>query len=101
MIARMPYSVYKSRGYRDFRSFDYDPVKKTISVELPDYKKPKFPSDWKLYGNHYVTPNHCCVYFWNTGYAEHFIIECRNGQTISVSPSLYAREEVINFVSNI
>ena len=98
MIAKMPYSVYKNRAYRDFRSFDYDPVKKTISVEIPDYKKPKFPADWRRHGNHYVTPNRCCVYFWNSGFAENFIVERKNGEQRSFPPSLYAREEVIKYV---
>ena len=42
MIKTMPYSLYKT-GYTEFKAENYNAIKKTIDVELPDYKKPRFP----------------------------------------------------------
>ena len=103
MIKTMPYSLYKS-SYAEFKASNYNKVKKTIDVELPDYKKPQFPKDWTRVGNGYRTPNGCTVYFWNTGLAENFKVEHWvsqfNHQSKTISAGLYAREKVMEYVES-
>lgn len=101
MIKTMPYSLYKT-GYTMFKSANYNARKKTIDVELPEYVKPRFPSDWEKCGNHYKTPNGCRVYFWNSGLSENFVVEHSEGcnhESRTFPASLYVREAVINYVS--
>lgn len=95
----MKYSVYK-KFYNEFPSSNYNPTKKTIEVELPDYKKPTFPKTWERYGNHFTIDNVCRVYFWNTGYEENFVVEY-NGSSKTFPAGLYARENVINYVNEL
>lgn len=102
MIKRIPYSLYKT-GYTEFKAFNYDRKTKTIEVELPNYKKIKFPKEWRKDGNNYFTPNNCVVTFWNTGLAENFYIE-HHDETLrtvhkTIDPALNAREQVIAFVN--
>lgn len=99
MKKTLPYSLYKS-FYNQFPADNYNAAKKTIEVELPEYKKPSFPKDWERFGNHYTTPNGCRVYFWNSGFAENFIIEYK-GTSKTFSPGLYAREQVIDYVNSL
>lgn len=102
MKKRIPYWLYKS-GYSEFKASDYDAKKKTIEVELPEYKRPKFPSDWSKSGNHYYTPNGCTVTFWGAGLAENFEVEhfvtVYNRPHKSIGPCLNAREQVMEFVN--
>ncbi len=97
MIKTIPYSLYKT-GYTMFKGSNYNAAKRTIDVDLPEYAKPRFPSDWEKCGNHYKTPNGCRVYFWNSGLAENFVVEHAKG-TKTFPASLYAREQVIDYVS--
>lgn len=99
---RIPYSLYKA-GYTEFKASDYDSKTKTIAVELPDYKKVRFPKEWRKDGNNYFTPNDCVVSFWNTGLAENFYVE-HHSKTLktehkTIGPALDAREQVIAFVN--
>lgn len=99
---RIPYSLYKT-GYTEFKASGYDPKTKTIEVELPEYKKIRFPKDWRKDGNNYFTPNGCRVSFWNTGLAENFYVEHYDVvlKTIhkTFGPALDVREKVIAFVN--
>lgn len=102
MIKTMPYSLYK-KSYDEFKADNYNASKKTIDVELPDYKKPQFPKNWEKRSNRYIAANGCIVYFWNTGLAENFLVEhgCGYGkQSKSFSAGLYARENVMKFVES-
>lgn len=78
MERRIPYSLYKT-GYEQFQACEYDPKTKTILVDLPPMKRRVWPKDWKRIGNHYTTPNGCCVYFWNTGLAQNYLVEWYGG----------------------
>lgn len=97
-MVKMKYALYK-KSYSEFSATDYDKSTKTIMVDLPDVKKPKFPKDWEKVGNWYRLPNNTRVYFYNTGYAENFYIE----RTITVhhilnktiSAGINARQEAI------
>lgn len=99
MVKTIPYSLYKT-GYTEFKAENYNASKKTIDVDLPDYKKPRFPSEWRRDGNHYYTPNGCAVTFWNSGLAENFLIECHNHSAKTISAGLYAREKVMEYVAS-
>ena len=100
MIKTMPYWLYKT-GYTEFNADNYDSKKKTIDVELPDYKKPRFPSEWRRNGNHYYAPNGCRVTFWNTGLSENFVVDSPSRKKEKTFPaSLYARENVIEYVAS-
>lgn len=104
MIKTMPYSLYK-KGYDMFPADNYNRQKKTIEVEIPEHKRPRFPSDWVRSCNHYLTPNGCDVMVWNTGLAENFLVE-RGGRgpyakdSKRIGPGLYSREEVIEYVNS-
>ena len=103
MKKRMPYWLYKT-GYTEFKARDYDAQKKTIEVERPDYRRPKFPDDGrKGDGKRYRTPNGCTVTFWGTGLAEHFEVEhfvtIYNCKHKSFGPCINVREQVMNYVS--
>lgn len=74
MLKRIKYSLYK-KSYSEFSAKDYNVADKTIEVELPEIKKPKFPKEWAKIGNRYRLPNGTWVYFWNSGLAENFYIE--------------------------
>lgn len=78
MERRMHYSLYKT-GYSQFPAKDYDPVTKTIAVDLPQIKRRQWPKDWKREGNEFITPNGCRVYFWNTGLAQNYMVEWYGG----------------------
>ena len=87
-----------------FKGSNYNTAKKTVDVDLPEYAKPRFPSDWEKRGNHYKTPNGCRVYVWNSGLAENFLVERSSGcfhESKTFPASLYAREQVIDYVSKI
>lgn len=103
MIKTMPYSLYKT-GYTEFKAENYNASKKTIDVELPDYKKPRFPAEWRKDGNHYYAPNGCVVTFWGAGLAESFLVERWiskfNHPSKTVPAGLYAREKVMEFVAS-
>lgn len=103
MLVKMRYATYKS-FYSELPAKNYDPTSKTIMVDIPyDFKRIKFPKEWKRYGNHYTTPNNTRIYFWNTGYSENFLIErgttIYNRQARTIPPSLNARQTVIDTVS--
>lgn len=104
MIKTMPYSLYKT-GYSEFPASNYNKAKKTIDVDLPEYKKPSFPSEWEKRGNHFHTPNGCTVTFWNSGLAENFLVERwvsrYNHQSKTIPASLDAREKVIACVKSL
>lgn len=103
-MKKMPYSLYKNY-YSHFRSQDYDPKTKTISVDVPDVKRKPFPKAWKRDGNHYFTKGGCEVIFWGTGFSENFIVRkyassyCIKSKTIS--PGMDARERVLEAVSQL
>lgn len=103
MLKQMPYWLYKA-GFTEFKTGEYNAKAKTIEVELPDYKKPRFPADWHKSGNHYITPNGCTVTFWGAGLAEHFEVEhfvtVYNCKHKSIGPCIDAREQVIEFVNS-
>lgn len=103
MIKTMPYSLYKT-GYTEFKAENYNAIKKTIDVELPDYKKPGFPKEWRRGGNNYYAPNGCVITFWNSGLAENFLVEHWvsqfNHQSKTIPAGLYAREKVMEYVAS-
>lgn len=102
-MKKMPYSVYKS-SYAEFPARDYDKKTKTILVDLPEHTRTRFPSEWERSGNCFKTPNGAKVYFWNSGYSENFLVEYKNGcirESKTIPASLYARDNVIEFVRNI
>lgn len=99
----MSYSLYK-KSYFEFPAHDYDEGKKTIFVDLPDYKKPNFPKEWEKVGNWYQTPNNARVYFWNSGFSENFVVESGRGynsKSKTFPAGLRARENVINYVDSL
>jgi len=107
MTKTMPYWLYKT-GYTMFPADNYNKAKKTIEVELPYYKKPRFPADWKRNGNTYQAPNGCQVIFWASGLAENFVVEhyeeTASGwrMTSTTFPAcLDVRDKVIAFVNSI
>ena len=104
MKKRMPYWLYKT-GFSEFKASDYDANKKTIEVELPEYKRPKFPADWvSAGGNHYHTPNGCTVTRWGAGFAEYFEVEhfvtIYNCKHKSFGPCIGVREQVMDYVNS-
>lgn len=102
MTKIIPYWLYKT-GYTDFPVRDYDAAAKTIVVDLPEYKKVRFPKNWVKSGNRYLTPNGCEVVFWATGLAENFIVitGCGNARKEKTFPAgLYVREKVIAYVDS-
>ena len=110
MTKTMPYWLYKT-GYEMFPAGSYNKTNKTIEVELPEYKKPRFPKGWRKVGNGYSTPNGFGVYRWGSGLAENFRVERRSGfdpYTMRCSeviektfpPSLYVREQVMDFIES-
>lgn len=103
MIKTMPYSLYKT-GYTEFKAGNYNGGRKTIDVDLPDYKKPRFPAEWRKDGNHYYAPNGCVVTFWGAGLAENFLVERwvsqYNHSSKTFPAGLYAREKVMEFVAS-
>ena len=97
-MVKMKYALYKN-SYSEFLATDYDSSSKTILVDLPDVKKPKFPKDWEKIGNWYRLPNGTRVYFWNTGFAENFLIErtvtIHRILSKTISAGINARQEAI------
>ena len=99
MTVRLSYSVYKSY-YSKYPADDYDDKKKTIAVELPEYKKPKLPKEWGFGPVKFF--NHVRIQIYSCGYSESFYIE----QTVApykcarVYPGLKAREQVIAIVND-
>lgn len=105
MQKRMPYSLYKG-SYSEFPSSDYDKVTRTILVDLPNYKKPRFPKTWEKWGNHYSVDTGnggALVSFWGAGLAENFTVEASKGyyNTIKHFSGLYARENVIKYINSL
>jgi hypothetical protein len=103
MVKTIAYSLYK-KSYSEFRAENYNARKKTIDVDLPDYTKPRFPSEWRRDGSRFFTPNGCTIAVWNTGLAENFLVEHGtsnfNHQSKTVPAGLYAREKVIEYVAS-
>ena len=95
----MPYSLYRT-GYSEYPASNYNPRTKTIDVELPDHKRPRFPADWIRSGNHYITPNGCTVTFWSSGLAENFLVE-HGYRSKTFHASMYVREMVIDYVRSV
>ena len=97
-MVKMKYALYK-KSYSEFLATDYDSSSKTILVDLPEVKKPKFPKDWEKVGNWYRLPNGTRVYFWNTGFAENFLIErtvtIHRILSKTISAGINARQEAI------
>ena len=79
MWRRIPYRLYKT-GYEQFPERDYDPITKTILVDLPPVKRRVWPKNWKrVGGNSFRTPGGCSVYFWNTGLAQNYLVAWYGG----------------------
>jgi hypothetical protein len=107
MIKTMPYWLYKS-GYSMFPASNYNAGKKSIDVELPDYKKPRWPKEWERSGNHIHADNDCVICFWGSGLAEHYEVEHWHGpkdimgftkcETKTFPAGLYARQSVIDYI---
>lgn len=98
----MPYSLYKP-FYSQFPAEDYDQKTKTIMVDVPNIRRKPFPKEWKRSGNRYLTPGGCEVVFWNTGYAENFVVRrwFPHGETKqkTIPPGINARERVLECVT--
>lgn len=110
MKKTIPYSLYKA-SYTEYPASNYNSEKKTIEVELPDYKKPRWPKEWKRSGNHIFAPNDCVICFWGSGLAEHYEVEHWHGpkdllgftkcETRSFPAGLYSRQAVIDYISSL
>ena len=74
MEKRIPYSLYKT-GYHQFPASAYDPLTKTILVDMPPVKRRVWPKEWKRIANSFRTPGGCTVYFWNTGLSQNYLVE--------------------------
>ena len=101
-MVKMAYSLYKL-FYKEFPAEGYDPKSKTILVDMPEVRRKRFPREWKRNGNHYTTPGGCEVIFWNTGYAENFMvrrwISAENIKERTIHPGIHAREQVLECVA--
>lgn len=100
-MKKMPYSVYK-KYYCQFHADGYDSKTKTIMVDIPDVKRKPFPKEWKRDGNRYFTPGGCEVCYWNTGFAENYVViryvSCYEQYSKTIHPSIDARDQVIETV---
>lgn len=98
-MVKMKYALYK-KSYSEFTATDYDASSKTILVDLPKVEKPRFPKDWEKIGNWYRLPNGTKVYFWNSGYAENFLVErtinVHNVLSKTISAGITARQDAID-----
>lgn len=100
-MVKLPYSLYKS-FYSQFPAEDYDPRFKTIMVDMPAIRRKRFPGSWKRSGNRYLTPGGCEVLFWNTGYAENFLVRRWFPHEIkekTIHPGIDARDRVLECVA--
>lgn len=102
-MVRMKYSLYKP-FYRQFPAEDYDPVTKTVMVDIPKARRKPFPKEWKRSGNRYLTPGGCEIIFWNTGFAENFEVRffvpgCFPPRHRTIHPGIDARERVLAAVA--
>ena len=95
MQAKIKYSLYK-QSYAEFSAHDYNAKAKTIIIDLPD-DQAKIPSDWKMSGNHYKTPEGARVYFWNSGLARNYEIEYR-GQHKTIPAGFNNVEKIMEFL---
>lgn len=110
MKKRIKYYLYK-QVYSNCPATDYDKSTKTILVDIPDKKSARrvFPRDWVKHGNHYTTPHGTCIYYWNTGIQQHYVIEYityKNNYTTrcatkSIEASLTAFDEMLKAVAEI
>lgn len=104
-MIRMKYHLYKPY-YCQFPAEDYDPVTKTIMVDVPKIRRKPFPKDWIRSGNAYFTPGGCEIRFWNTGLAENFDVcffvpgRCSQPHKI-IHPGIDARERVLEAVNEL
>ena len=100
MTKTIPYRIYKA-GFTEFPASNYNAENKTIDVELPEHKKPRWPKEWDtrrpFYGMY--TPNGCDVRTYGSGLSEIATVSHLNqfGKEIykSFGPSLTFREDVI------
>lgn len=101
-MVKMAYSLYKL-FYNEFPAEGYDPRSKTILVDMPEVRRKRFPREWKRIGNRYITPGGCEVIFWNSGYAENFLvrrwISDRDIREKTIHPGIHAREQVLEYVA--
>ena len=99
---RMKYSLYKS-CYSQFPADDYNAHDKTIMVDLPSAKRLPWPKTWNRNGNHLTTPGGCEVTYWNSGYAENFIVERYISRfyqpSRTISAGIDSRERVMQAVA--
>lgn len=96
---KMRYSLWK-KFYSDFSASDYDENKRTINVILPHKPVHKMPKEWRREGNHYYTPNGCCVTFWGNGIERSYLVE-KNGKAKTIYPGIDCLERLFNAVSKI
>ena len=100
-MKRMPYSLYK-QFYSQFSAEDYDPKTKTIMVDVPNIRRKSFQKEWKRIGSHYTTLGGCEVLFWNTGFAENFLVRryfsCYYEEQRTICPGIDARDRVLECV---
>lgn len=105
---KVSYSFYK-KYFRDCKTGEYDPKRKTIEIEVPE--RPKFPKDWKSDGIHHYTPEGIEVVTYGSGYSESYNvivaydlhpeaeIPCIREKLKTVYPSIHARQDVLAVVS--
>lgn len=96
---RMPYRIYK-QGYSEFKAYDYDKTTKTIEVDLPEYKKPVFPKDWKTESSGRKYFNHVQMFIRNSGISECYDIEqlVKPYKHIRIECGLKSREKAIEMM---
>lgn len=103
MKKRISYSLYRSI-YAVFPAQDYNSADRTIDVDLPEHRRPRWPSCWRRVGNMLLTPCGARVLFWGAGLAENFLIEHGSGyarQSMTIPAGLYSRECVIEYINSI
>jgi hypothetical protein len=93
---RMPYRIYK-QGYTEYPATDYDKSTKTIDVQLPEYRKPMFPKEWRTESTGRKYFNHVQMFIRNSGLAECYDIEqlVKPYKHIRIECGLKAREKAI------
>lgn len=98
-LVKMRYSLWK-KFYSEFSASDYDADTKTINVILPYKPSHKMPKEWRREGNHYYTPNGCCVYFWGNGLERSYRIE-KNGKVQTIHQGIDSIDRLLDAVSKL
>ena len=93
---RMSYRIYK-QGYSEYPATDYDKSTKTIDVQLPEYKKPTFPKEWKTDSSARKYFHHVQMFIRNSGVSECYDIEqlVKPYKYVRVECGLKSREKAI------